>query len=84
MKNNNHQQSAHLEAAVQKVTRRRFVQSTVATMAIAGAAAPLAAAIDPVKRTGEAKFKFSLAAYSYRSLLSGEKPQMSLHDFISD
>ena len=84
MKNNNHQQSAHLEASVQKVTRRRFVQSTVATMAVAGATAPLASAIDPVKRTGEPKFKFSLAAYSYRSLLSGDKPQMSMHDFISD
>ncbi|MBT3890391.1 MAG: sugar phosphate isomerase/epimerase [Planctomycetaceae bacterium] len=84
MKNNNSQQSAHIEASSQKITRRRFVQSTATTVAVTGAAAPLALAIDPVKRTGESKFKFSLAAYSYRSLLSGDKPQMSLHDFISD
>jgi len=84
MKNNNSRQSAHIEASSQKITRRRFVQSTATTVAVTGAAAPLALAIDPVKRTGESKFKFSLAAYSYRSLLSGDKPQMSLHDFISD
>ena len=84
MKNNNCPQTAHIETSSPEITRRRFVQRTAATMAISGAAVPLALAIDPVKRTGEPKFKFSLAAYSYRSLLSGDKPQMSMRDFISD
>jgi len=84
MKNNNCQQSAHLESSLQQITRRRFVQSGVAAAAMTAAATPAALAIDPVQRTGEPKFKFSLAAYSYRSLLSGDKPQMSMYDFISD
>ena len=31
-----------------------------------------------------AKFKFSLAAYSYRDLLTGDSPQLTLFDFIND
>jgi sugar phosphate isomerase/epimerase len=57
----------------------------------AGASAILATnsvtAIDPIPRNGKAKFKFSLAAYSYRSLLKGEKDapaKLSLTDFIAD
>jgi sugar phosphate isomerase/epimerase len=84
MKNQNCQQLTHSATSPPKITRRRFVQGTAATVAISAAATPLASAIDPVQRTGEPKFKFSLAAYSYRSLLSGDKPQMSMHDFISD
>lgn len=59
-------------------TRRRFLQSCAAV-----AASPLAAsAIEPIVRNGEPKFKFSLAAYSYRELLkSGD---LSLSDFIAD
>ena len=30
------------------------------------------------------KFKFSLAAYSYRNLLTGDSPQLSLKDFVDD
>jgi sugar phosphate isomerase/epimerase len=41
-------------------------------------------AIDPVKRNGTPKFKFSLAAYSYRNLLTGESPKLALSDFIDD
>jgi sugar phosphate isomerase/epimerase len=41
-------------------------------------------AIDPIARNGKPKFKFSLAAYSYRSLLTGESPKLTLADFISD
>jgi sugar phosphate isomerase/epimerase len=42
-------------------------------------------AVEPVERYGEpAKFKFSLAAYSYRQLLMGEDASLTLYDFIRD
>jgi sugar phosphate isomerase/epimerase len=43
-----------------------------------------AQAIDPIVRNGIPKFKFSLAAYSYRSLLTGKEPVMTLLEFIDD
>ena len=49
-----------------------------------------AAAIEPIKRDGpfkpdgKAKFKFSLAGYSYRNLLTGNPPKLTLDDFIAD
>ena len=43
-----------------------------------------ATAIEPIERDGQAKFKFSLAAYSYRSLLKGANAPLSLSDFIRD
>lgn len=66
--------------------RRRFMLSGLAT-AIAGAFAtsPQAArAIEPISRTGGHHFKLSLAAYSYRDLLQGTPPRLSLIDFIDD
>lgn len=61
-------------------TRRAFLQSTVAAVAAAG---PLGA-IEPIRRTGQAKFQLSLAAYSFnRQLdLKAKKPQMTLEEFI--
>ncbi len=44
----------------------------------------VARAIEPIQRNGKAKFKSSLAAYSYRKLLSGKKPVMTLLDFIDE
>jgi len=47
-------------------------------------------AIEPIQRSGPAKFKYSLAAYGYRDLLTapknkpGTKPQLTLDDFIAD
>jgi sugar phosphate isomerase/epimerase len=45
-------------------------------------------AAEPIARTGKPKFKFSLAAYSYRNLLTagkkGESPKLALEDFIAD
>jgi len=41
-------------------------------------------AIEPIKRTGKPKFKFSLAGYSYRDLLTGNPPKMTLEEFIAD
>ena len=43
-----------------------------------------AAAVEPIVRNGAPKFKFSLAAYSYRSLLNVKAPQLTLSDFIDD
>jgi sugar phosphate isomerase/epimerase len=66
--------------------RRDFVRSAAA--ASLAVAAPLsAAAIGPIARNGEVKFKFSLAAYSYRDLLTSKKdepPQLTLADFVND
>ena len=47
-------------------------------------AAQTARAIPPVARNGQPKFKFSLAAYSYRELLGGKSPQLKLEDFVRD
>ena len=70
--------------------RRGFFRD--ATMITAGAVGGLAGgifptcstAVDPVQRNGAAKFKFSLAGYSYRKLLTGNPPQLTLDDFMAD
>jgi sugar phosphate isomerase/epimerase len=67
-------------------SRRSWLQATAATALIGNQAQSLAA-IGPIARNGEAKFKFSLAAYSYRELLTGKKgaaPQLTLADFVND
>lgn len=66
------------------LSRRSFVQSTVAAGVIAGAGISPLRAIEPIARNGKAKFKFSLAAYSYRDLLTGEAPKLTMADFVSD
>src|SRR5689334_2188585 len=71
------------------LNRRHFLQSSsAAASAIAlGAVAAPAAAIGPIERNGTPKFKFSLAAYSYRDLLlpkQGKEPQLTLKDFVDD
>ncbi len=65
-------------------TRRQFLQT--ASLAVAGLAGlnRSVRAIEPIVRGGKAKFKFSLAAYSYRALLSGPKKSLELEDFIAD
>jgi sugar phosphate isomerase/epimerase len=50
----------------------------------AGMVARPARAIEPISRTAGHHFKFSLAAYSYRDLLQGQPPRLSLIDFIDD
>jgi sugar phosphate isomerase/epimerase len=68
--------------------RRQFMRD--AGLIAAGAAGGLAGgffpvgapAVEPVQRTHKARFKFSLAAYSFRKQLSGENPEMTLDDFI--
>src|SRR5687767_6368386 len=65
------------------IDRRQFLASSAAAVSAAACTAP-AAAIEPIARNGQPKFKFSLAAYSYRSLLQGDSPQLTLKDFIDD
>lgn len=71
----------------QEIDRRQFAKHC-ATAAVAAAGVSMPAdcsmGIAPVVRNGTPKFKFSLAAYSYRDLLTGESPQLTLADFVSD
>jgi sugar phosphate isomerase/epimerase len=71
--------------------RRTFLsQTALATAAAAGGLAGAlstshAPAIEPVRREiSEPKYKFTLAGYSYRKLLTGRDPQLTLADFIKD
>jgi len=73
------------------LTRRDFLRnsSLAATAALAGGwTGGAAKAIEPIARNGTAKFKFSLAAYSYRDLFSAkkgdERPPLTLFDFVDD
>jgi sugar phosphate isomerase/epimerase len=68
---------------------RRTWLRTAACYSIGGVAtssilSSSARAIEPIPRNGQPKFKFSLAAYSYRDLLTGKSPQLTLADFIDD
>lgn len=70
--------------------RRRFLQQSAALAGTACAASFLpelgrsALAVPPIARPGAAKFKFSLAAYSYRNLLSGKSQSLTMADFVRD
>jgi sugar phosphate isomerase/epimerase len=64
-------------------SRRELLRASI----LAGgalAAARVAPAIEPIPRTGEPKFKFSLAAYSYRDLFNAKEDRLTLHDFVRD
>jgi sugar phosphate isomerase/epimerase len=67
-------------------SRRSFLSISAALTAGAALAgvSPSARAIEPIARNGKAKFKFSLAAYSYRDLLGGMTPKLTMADFVSD
>ena len=71
---------------LQSIDRRQFLQGMAAAGSIATAALvpSHATAIEPIARNGSPKFKFSLAAYSYRSLLGGKDPELTLFDFVDD
>jgi sugar phosphate isomerase/epimerase len=64
------------------LNRRRFLETS--SLAALGSLTAGASAIEPIARNGQPKFKFSLAAYSYRSLLQGDSPKLTLKDFIDD
>lgn len=67
--------------------RRQLLGGAAALSVATAGELPTAQAIGPIARNGEAKFKFSLAAYSYRDLLTAKKDQpaqLTLADFVSD
>ncbi len=68
-------------------SRRTFLRQCAAAAVSTGgllAAPQWGTAIEPVSRNGKPKFKFSVAAYSYRNLLRGDDPELTLADFIDD
>src|SRR5687768_14490849 len=68
--------------AMNDLSRRTFLATATAATLTSSASA-----IGPIARNGEAKFKFSLAAYSYRDFLTAEKDEpakLTLADFIDD
>jgi len=71
----------------QKIDRRQFAKHCALSAVAAGGVAMQAnraIGIEPIVRNGAPKFKFSLAAYSYRDLLTGDSPQLTLADFVDD
>lgn len=65
--------------------RRKFLGAAAATgVGCVGLSSTPAAAIEKIQRNGTAKFKFSLAAYSYRDLLTGTPPKLTLAEFVDD
>lgn len=68
-----------------RISRRGWLrEASLLTGAIALTGGRLARGIEPIQRDGVPKFKYSLAAYSYRDLLTGTSPQLTLEDFIRD
>jgi sugar phosphate isomerase/epimerase len=63
-------------------TRRGFLKTTAAAGAGVLLASQAACAIGPIQRSGPARMKLSLAAYSYRQYLDLKKPSMTLAQFI--
>lgn len=71
--------------AVTAVSSRRTFLQTVAAGAVLTAGSLTtqpAAALEPIPRNGRSHLKLSLAAYSFREQLSGDKPKMTMLDFI--
>ena len=68
------------------LNRRHFLHSgSLGLAAILASTTPgPCPGIEPVERNGTAKFKFSLAAYSYRSVLQGNPAKLTMFDFIDD
>jgi sugar phosphate isomerase/epimerase len=69
---------------MREVSRRQVLGAGVAAGAALAAPRTAGASVDPgARRTAPgAPFKLSVAAYSYRQFLQGEKKNMSLFDFI--
>lgn len=69
-------------------SRRAFLGAAAASATAIGwslsEAGRAARAIEPIARAGKPLFKFSMAAYSYRDLLTAKPPKASLEDFIGD
>jgi sugar phosphate isomerase/epimerase len=68
---------------MQEMNRRRFLASACLTSAAPLLLTARANAVGPVGRTRPSHFKLSLAAYSYRDLLSGPNKTMDLFGFVN-
>jgi sugar phosphate isomerase/epimerase len=68
------------------LSRRRWLRqaSLLTAGCVVSSTLPFARAIEPIARNGAPKFKFSLAAYSYRDLLTAKPATATLEDFIRD
>ncbi|MCC9609458.1 sugar phosphate isomerase/epimerase [Blastopirellula sp. JC732] len=66
------------------LNRRQWIAASGALAAAAWSAPKLAMAAEPIANRTSPHFKLSLAAYSYRKLLQGNKPELTLADFIND
>jgi len=66
---------------MQGFTRRGFLWSAAATAS--AIATGSARAIPPIGRSRPSHMKLSLAAYSYRDLLTAKPPKMDLFDFVN-
>jgi len=66
------------------INRRHFVATAAGSALLALAPKSPAHAIEPVQRNGKPKFKFSLAAYSYRKLLQDKESGVTLSTFVQD
>lgn len=62
-------------------SRRTFVK-TLGSAALLGSMASPVGAIDPIRRRAGSHMKLSLAAYSFRDQLAGQKRSMTLEDFV--
>ena len=67
----------------ERLSRRCVLHGGLAA-AVAATAPRIADAIEPIARVGGPFFKFSLAAYSYRDLLSGDRPTLTMEDFVRE
>ncbi len=63
--------------------RRGFLKTAALAAAAPFALAQPSRAIPPIGRTRPSHLKLSLAAYSYRQLLTGKSPKMDLFDFVN-
>jgi len=75
----------------EKASRRSFLRrTTLASAAAVGGTTGIfssrnASAVEPVEReVAKPGYKFTLAGYSYRGLLSGKNPELTLEDFVED
>src|SRR5690606_29824615 len=65
------------------LTRRHLLQLSASTALGAALASPVSAA-EPISGRTKPKFKYSLAAYSYRGLLTAKDSEFTLSDFLKD
>ncbi|MEX0793931.1 MAG: sugar phosphate isomerase/epimerase family protein [Pirellulaceae bacterium] len=65
------------------LNRRQMLRMTSATAMAAALASPTMSA-EPISGRTQPKFKYSLAAYSYRGLLTAKDSEFTLSNFIND